>query len=84
MTTGRPLPVRRRAHESGVLLGMSVRQAVPLVAGVLWLTLMLMVGLPIVGAARPGRRRGRGVRPVAAGPAVRGRRARSSTRRGIG
>ena len=32
---------------------MSVRQTVPLVVGVPWLTVMLMVGLPIIGAAGP-------------------------------
>ena len=35
---------------------MSVRQTVPIVVGVLWLTVMLMVGLPIVGALGPARR----------------------------
>lgn len=37
----------------GVLLGMSLRQAAPLVVGVLWLTLCLMVELPLVGAVGP-------------------------------
>lgn len=37
----------------GVLLGMSMRQALPIVVGVLWLTLMLMAGIPIVGMLGP-------------------------------
>jgi hypothetical protein len=37
----------------GVLLGMSMRQALPIVIGVLWLTVMLMTGLPIVGMVGP-------------------------------
>lgn len=37
----------------GVLLGMSIRQALPIVVGVLWLTLMLMVGLPVLGMVGP-------------------------------
>ena len=41
------------SSRAGVVLGMSVRQTVPLVVGVLWLTVMLMVGLPIIGAAGP-------------------------------
>ena len=41
------------SSRAGVVLGMSVRQTVPLVVGVLWLTTMLMVGLPIIGAAGP-------------------------------
>ena len=37
----------------GVVLGMSLRQTVPVVAGVIWLTLMMVVRLPIVGAIGP-------------------------------
>jgi len=48
--------VRYRFSDSasvGVLLGMSLRQAVPLVAGVLWLTLCLMLQVPLLGIAGP-------------------------------
>ncbi|MDO8392455.1 MAG: hypothetical protein Q7V57_18430 [Actinomycetota bacterium] len=38
---------------ASLLLGLSVRQSVPLVAGVLWLTLWLMAGVPIVGLVGP-------------------------------
>lgn len=34
----------------GVVLGMSMRQAAPIVVGVAWLTVLLMAGRPIVGA----------------------------------
>lgn len=37
----------------GLLLGMSARQAAPLVVGVLWLTLALMAQLPLVGIPGP-------------------------------
>lgn len=37
----------------GVLLGMPLRQVLPVVIGVLWLTAMLMAGLPLVGAGGP-------------------------------
>lgn len=37
----------------GVLLGLGMRQALPLVLGVLWLTLWLMIQLPIVGLLGP-------------------------------
>jgi hypothetical protein len=37
----------------GVVLGMSLRQTVPIVAGVVWLTVMLVVGLPLLGTAGP-------------------------------
>ncbi|MGE0795935.1 MAG: SCO6880 family protein, partial [Acidimicrobiia bacterium] len=49
-------PVRYRFGDPsrvGVILGMSLRQTVPIVAGVLWLTLMLVVGLPLLGAIGP-------------------------------
>ncbi len=45
-------PARYRFSDGariGVLLGMSMRQALPIVVGVHWLTLMLMAGIPIVG-----------------------------------
>ena len=38
---------------TGVLLGLGVRQSVPLIAGCVWLTLGLMAGLPWVGLAGP-------------------------------
>ena len=38
---------------AGVLLGLGLRQALPLVLGCLWLTLWLMAQLPLVGAAGP-------------------------------
>lgn len=38
---------------AGVLLGMGMRQAAPLVAGVLWLTVWLMAQLPLVGVLGP-------------------------------
>jgi len=38
---------------AGVVLGMSLRQTVPLVAGILWLTLWMVVGVPLVGAVGP-------------------------------
>lgn len=38
---------------TGVLLGLGVRQSVPLIAGCLWLTLGLMAGLPWLGLAGP-------------------------------
>ncbi len=37
----------------GVVLGMSLRQTVPIVAGVLWLTLWMVAGVPLVGAVGP-------------------------------
>ncbi|HWL43024.1 MAG TPA: hypothetical protein VNQ73_08775 [Ilumatobacter sp.] len=37
----------------GVVLGMSLRQTVPIVAGVLWLTLWMVAGMPLVGAVGP-------------------------------
>src|SRR6478735_7586410 len=37
----------------GVVLGMSLRQTAPLVAGVLWLTLWMVAGVPLVGALGP-------------------------------
>jgi hypothetical protein len=37
----------------GVVLGMSLRQTVPLIAGVLWLTLWLVAGAPLLGAVGP-------------------------------
>ena len=37
----------------GVVLGMSLRQTIPIVAGVMWLTVMMVVGLPVVGALGP-------------------------------
>ncbi len=40
------------AH-AGVLLGLSMRQALPLVVGVVWLTLLLMAQLPLVGMVGP-------------------------------
>ena len=49
-------PVRYRFGEPGrvgVVLGMSLRQTVPMVAGVLWLTLMLVAGVPLLGAVGP-------------------------------
>lgn len=49
-------PARYRFSDgarAGVLLGMSMRQGLPIVIGVLWLTLMLMAGLPIVGTFGP-------------------------------
>ena len=49
-------PARYRFSDGariGVLLGMSMRQALPIVVGVLWLTLMLMAGVPIVGTLGP-------------------------------
>ena len=49
-------PARYRFSDGariGVLLGMSMRQALPIVVGVLWLTLMLMAGIPIVGMLGP-------------------------------
>jgi hypothetical protein len=45
-------PVRYRfgdSARSGLLLGLSARQCVPLIAGVVWLTLWLVVRQPIVG-----------------------------------
>jgi hypothetical protein len=39
------------AARSGLLLGLSVRQSVPLVLGVVWLTLWLVVHQPLVGVA---------------------------------
>jgi hypothetical protein len=38
---------------AGVLLGLGLRQALPLVLGMLWLTLWLMAQLPIVGMIGP-------------------------------
>ncbi|WP_040492724.1 SCO6880 family protein [Ilumatobacter nonamiensis] len=38
---------------AGVLLGMSMRQAAPLVLGVVWLTLGFMVGLVVIGMIGP-------------------------------
>ena len=38
---------------AGVLLGMGLRQAAPLVAGMLWLILMLSIGLPALGIVGP-------------------------------
>jgi hypothetical protein len=38
---------------AGVLLGLGLRQALPLVVGTLWLTLWLMVQLPLVGMVGP-------------------------------
>ena len=38
---------------AGVLLGLGMRQALPLVIGTLWLTLWLMIQLPAVGMAGP-------------------------------
>jgi len=38
---------------ASLLLGLSLRQSIPLVVGVVWLTLWLMVGLPTVGFAGP-------------------------------
>ncbi|MEK7424625.1 MAG: SCO6880 family protein [Actinomycetota bacterium] len=49
-------PARYRFSDGarvGVLLGMSIRQALPIVVGVLWLTLMLMVDLPVLGMVGP-------------------------------
>lgn len=37
----------------GVVLGMSLRQTVPIVAGVIWLTLWLVAGVPLLGAVGP-------------------------------
>lgn len=37
----------------GVVLGMSLRQTVPILAGVMWLTVMMVIGLPLVGAVGP-------------------------------
>lgn len=37
----------------GIVLGMSLRQTAPIVAGVIWLTVMMVLGLPIVGALGP-------------------------------
>lgn len=37
----------------GVVLGMSLRQTVPIVAGVIWLTVMMVLGVPIIGALGP-------------------------------
>lgn len=41
------------AGRPGVLLGMGVRQSIPVVAGCVWLTLALMVGAPMVGMLGP-------------------------------
>lgn len=38
---------------AGVVLGMSLRQTIPLFAGVLWLILWMVVGVPLVGAVGP-------------------------------
>lgn len=38
---------------SGVLIGLSMRQSAPLIAGVVWLTLWLMAQLPLVGMLGP-------------------------------
>ena len=49
-------PARYRFGDStraGVLLGLALRQSVPLVVGVLWLTLWLMAQVPLVGMAGP-------------------------------
>ena len=37
----------------GLLLGLSMRQAMPLIIGVLWLTVALMAQVPVVGAVGP-------------------------------
>lgn len=37
----------------GVLLGLSLRQSIPIVLGVLWLTLCLMAQLPLIGMLGP-------------------------------
>ena len=37
------------SSRSGMLLGLSLRQGAPLVAGMLWLALALMIELPLVG-----------------------------------
>ena len=37
----------------GLLLGMSMRQAMPLIIGVLWLTVALMAQVPLIGALGP-------------------------------
>jgi hypothetical protein len=37
----------------GVVLGMSLRQTVPIVAGVIWLTIMMVAGMPLFGAVGP-------------------------------
>ena len=47
-------PARYRfgdSARSGLLLGLSLRQCMPLGAGVVWLTLWLVVRQPIVGVA---------------------------------
>ena len=36
---------------TGVLLGLGMRQALPLVAGCVWLTLWLIAGAPLIGLA---------------------------------
>ena len=77
--TDRSAPARYRfgdAARVGVLLGLSLRQTVPLVAGVVWLTLCLVAQQPLVGVVGLVVGVGGGVRAVAAGPAVRGRRPR--------
>ena len=54
VVTDTATPARYRfgdSARSGVLLGLSVRQAVPLVAGVRWLTLWLMAQQPLIGMA---------------------------------
>ena len=37
----------------GLLLGLSMRQAMPLIIGVLWLTVALMAQVPLVGVVGP-------------------------------
>src|SRR5947199_8765943 len=47
-------PARYRfgdSARSGVMLGLSVRQSVPLIAGVGWLTLWLVAQQPLIGMA---------------------------------
>ncbi len=56
MTTSAPTPARYRFGDGarpGLLLGMGLRQAAPLVIGVLWLTLWLMAKIPLIGLAGP-------------------------------
>ena len=68
------------SSRTGVLLGLGMRQSIPLVAGCVWLTVWLMAQAPVVGLAGPlvgvvlsfGRWRGKSVwrrrSLIAAGP----------------
>src|SRR5437868_386079 len=42
------------ASHTGVLLGLGMRQALPLVAGRVWLTVWLMAGAPLIGLVGVG------------------------------